>query len=44
LGAVTTARVNLRELEPIGLSADGRRLAWAENARGRGRIRAVTLP
>src|SRR4051812_40723961 len=29
---------------PIGLSADGGRLTWAENAGGHGRIRAVTLP
>jgi hypothetical protein len=29
---------------PIGLSAVGPRLAWAENANGRGRIRALTLP
>jgi hypothetical protein len=28
---------------PIGLSIDGRRVAWAENARGHGRIRALTL-
>jgi hypothetical protein len=29
---------------PIGLSVSGRRVAWAENIRGRGRIRALTLP
>ncbi|HEY2072885.1 MAG TPA: hypothetical protein VGG88_04865 [Gaiellaceae bacterium] len=28
---------------PIGLSIAGRRVAWAENVGGRGRIRAVTL-
>ncbi len=28
---------------PIGLSIEGRRVAWAENVRGRGRIRAVIL-
>jgi len=28
---------------PIGLSASGSRVAWAENVNGRGRIRAVTL-
>ena len=26
---------------PIGVSLEGSRLAWAENIRGRGRIRAV---
>jgi hypothetical protein len=29
---------------PTGLSVAGNRVAWAENAGGRGRIRAVTLP
>ena len=29
---------------PVGLSIDGRRLAWVENRRNRARIRAVTLP
>jgi dipeptidyl aminopeptidase/acylaminoacyl peptidase len=29
---------------PIGLSISGRRVAWAENARGRGRVRAFLLP
>ena len=29
---------------PIGLSIEGRRIAWAENVSGHGRIRAVTLP
>ena len=29
---------------PVGLSIAGDRVAWAENVRGRGRIRAVTLP
>ena len=28
---------------PIGLSIEGRRIAWAENVNGRGRIRALTL-
>jgi len=28
---------------PIGLSIDGRRVAWAENLRGHGRIRALTI-
>jgi hypothetical protein len=28
---------------PIGLSIAGRRIAWAENTDGRGRIRAITL-
>ncbi len=29
---------------PVGLSADGGRLTWAENPGGHGRIRALTLP
>ena len=29
---------------PIGLSIEGKRVAWAENVRGRGAIRAVYLP
>jgi len=29
--------------EPIGVSLEGSRLAWAENVRGRGRIRALTV-
>ena len=29
---------------PIGLSIDGRRVAWAENIRGRGVVRTVELP
>jgi hypothetical protein len=29
---------------PIGLSIEGDRIAWAENVRGHGRIRALTLP
>ncbi|MGH3008697.1 MAG: hypothetical protein ACRDLM_04740 [Gaiellaceae bacterium] len=29
---------------PIGLSVSGKRLAWAVNARGRGRVLALTLP
>ena len=35
---VTRARAN-----PIGLSIEGRRIAWAENVRRRGYVRAVTL-
>jgi Tol biopolymer transport system component len=30
--------------EPVGLSVSGRRVAWAENVAGRGRIRAIMLP
>jgi TolB protein len=30
--------------KPVGLSIDGRRLAWVENRRNRAVIRAVTLP
>lgn len=29
---------------PIGLSIEGRRVAWAVNLNGRGRIRALDLP
>jgi hypothetical protein len=29
--------------QPIGVSLEGNRLAWAENIRGRGRIRALYL-
>ena len=29
---------------PIGLSIEGRRIAWAVNIKGRGRIVALTLP
>ncbi len=29
---------------PVGLSIEGRRMAWAENVHGNGRIRAVTAP
>lgn len=28
---------------PIGLSIEGKRIAWAENVRGKGRIRSLTL-
>jgi hypothetical protein len=28
---------------PIGLSIEGRRIAWAENVRGRGRVRTLTV-
>lgn len=30
--------------EPIGLSIEGTRIAWAENIKGQGRIRALELP
>jgi TolB protein len=36
---IVTAAAN-----PVGLSIDGRRLAWVENRRNRAIIRAVTLP
>jgi hypothetical protein len=29
---------------PIGLSMEGRRVAWAENAHRRGWVKALTLP
>jgi dipeptidyl aminopeptidase/acylaminoacyl peptidase len=37
-------RLAVAQATPVGLSIEGRRVAWAENAGGRGRIRAVTLP
>ena len=37
-------RLAVAEAAPIGLSIEGRRVAWAENVGGRGRIRAVSLP
>lgn len=39
-----STRVALTAAEPIGLSIEGRRIAWAENARGRAWIKALTLP
>jgi dipeptidyl aminopeptidase/acylaminoacyl peptidase len=39
-----TSVVATAAAKPIGLSIEGRRIAWAENIRGRGRIRAVLLP
>jgi hypothetical protein len=42
--ATHRARVVVRAAAtPIGLSLEGRRLAWAENLQGKGRIRALTL-
>jgi hypothetical protein len=29
---------------PIGLSIEGRRIGWAENVKGRGRVITLTLP
>jgi hypothetical protein len=39
-----STRVALAAARPIGLSIEGRRIAWAENARGRAWIKALTLP
>jgi WD40 repeat protein len=36
-------RLALADATPVGLSIEGRRVAWAENVRGRGRIRAAFL-
>jgi hypothetical protein len=36
--------VALAAATPLGLSIEGRRIAWAENLSGRGRVRAVELP
>jgi hypothetical protein len=32
------------QVTPIGLSIEGRRVAWAANVNGRGRIVALSLP
>jgi hypothetical protein len=43
--ATGRARVVVRAAAaPIGLSIEGPRLAWAENVKGKGRVRALTLP
>lgn len=39
----TVRRVARAATAPIGLSIEGARIAWAENVRGKGRIRALTL-
>jgi Tol biopolymer transport system component len=41
-GAVTTLATARRK--PVGLTIEGRRIVWAENVRGRGRIVGLTLP
>jgi hypothetical protein len=38
-----TTRLATAAARPIGLSIEGRRIAWAENVRNRGRIRSITL-
>jgi hypothetical protein len=40
----TTRVIAIAAAAPIGPSVDGRRVAWAENIRGGGRIRSVVLP
>jgi Tol biopolymer transport system component len=40
----TTRLIGTAAAKPLGLSIDGRRLAWVENRRNRATIRAVTLP
>jgi len=35
--------VAVAKAEPIGLSIEGKRVAWAENPSGRRRIVAITL-
>jgi hypothetical protein len=42
--SMKTSAIATAASTPIGLSIEGRRIAWAENGGGRGRIRAVTLP
>ena len=39
-----TSRLATAAALPVGLSIEGRRVAWAENLRSRARIRAVFLP
>jgi len=41
-GSITTLATARRT--PVGLSIAGRRVVWAENHRGRARIRAVRVP
>jgi len=38
-----TSAIGSAASRPIGLSIEGKRVAWAENVRGRGRIRAIML-
>jgi hypothetical protein len=37
-------RVQQAKGTPIGLSIEGRRIAWAQNVKGRGQVLALTLP
>jgi hypothetical protein len=37
-------RIATAAAEPVGLSIEGRRVAWAENINRKGRIRAIQLP
>jgi len=43
LGSGTITKVVKAEADPIGLSLEGTRLAWAENVNGHGSVRAVFL-
>ena len=42
--ARNTLRLTTTKAVPIGPSLDGNRIAWAENAGGRNRIRGLLLP
>ena len=42
-GTLKRARVAVAAAPPVGLSIEGRRVAWAENARGRGWVKALVL-
>jgi hypothetical protein len=44
VGTMQRTRVALAAAPPVGLSIEGRRVAWAENARGRAWVKALTLP
>ena len=44
LGIESVRLVARTAAHPIGLSIEGRRIAWAENVHGKGRIQAVTAP
>ena len=43
IGSMRISVIATAAAAPIGLSVDGTRVAWAENLRSRGRVRAVAL-
>jgi hypothetical protein len=44
LGTNTSRTLGQAAADPVGLSLEGRRLAWAENLKGSARIRALYVP